>query len=228
MLVTFLLTLIAIITAIKLYQLRQQSITPISPSSKPVAVSSQCVLNFSLAASPPPTSTPTPTVTPMVTPTHTPTPTPTTTPIATSTPTTIATATPTPRQEQKVGCFQECTTDDSCESGLRCLSYSGTKRCFNPSCSGETDCVCNKNCWDICGSDKECPGNLLCKQIDNSKRCVNPSCEREQDCDCSITLASPTPTLIKKELPEAGFTFPTTTGFFGGIILIIAGILLFL
>ena len=100
-LATFVLAGVAIFTAIRLYQLRQTSISPISPSSKPAAQEvSQCSLSFTLTVSTP-TATPTgtATATPSSTPTGTPTATPTSTPTTTSTasPAGTPTFTPTPK-----------------------------------------------------------------------------------------------------------------------------------
>lgn len=101
---TVVLGAIAVITAIKLYQLREKPVAPTAPESKPRAVSPQCTLEFSLAVTPTPTPTgsltPTPTPTGSLTPTPTPTatgtPGPTATPTPTGTPGPTATPTPTP------------------------------------------------------------------------------------------------------------------------------------
>ena len=39
-------------------------------------------------------------------------------------------------------CFDTCGSDSDCESDLRCLTVSGTKRCVNPSCTEDADCTC--------------------------------------------------------------------------------------
>ena len=112
---TIILAGVAIFTAIRLYQLRQEPVAPTVPESKPKAtgVPKACTqLSFTIAgptATPTPTSTPKPSPTPTTpgvgggpspTPTLTPTPTPTQPPGATSTPTPttgqIAQASPTP------------------------------------------------------------------------------------------------------------------------------------
>jgi outer membrane biosynthesis protein TonB len=106
------LVIFAVVTvfiAMRLYQLRQQSVAPNAPESKPKAdvipISCQ-ILTFSLSptftptptptAAPTRTPTPTPTAAPTRTPTPTPTAAPTTQPTATSTPTPELTSTPTP------------------------------------------------------------------------------------------------------------------------------------
>ena len=100
-LATTALGIIAVVTAVRLYQLRKQPVAPTVPVSKPKAVSPQCTLTFSISL---PTNTPTPTITPTATPsptstptlipTHTPTPTVTPTPTLTPTPTFYPTTTP--------------------------------------------------------------------------------------------------------------------------------------
>src|SRR3972149_11281342 len=111
---SLILAVVAVFTAIRLYQLRQRAVAP-TPPEKPFAeevspsptvtptvpsiqlppASEQCQVTFEIGG-PPPTETPTPTLTstPSPTPTNTPTPTktPTPTPTATKTPTPTATA----------------------------------------------------------------------------------------------------------------------------------------
>jgi len=101
-LVTTILAAVAVITAVRIYELRNQSIAPTAPGSKPKAVSPQCTLVFSIVTptlTPTPTGilTPTPTPTPIstVSPTSTPTPTPTGILTPTPTPTPISTVSPT-------------------------------------------------------------------------------------------------------------------------------------
>ena len=114
---TVILAAVAIFTAIRLYQLRQQAVAPTAPE-EPAAqeitpeptttptsapeiqlppVSELCEVTFEIGG-PPPTATPTPTSTPTPTATGTPIPTPTPTLTPTPTPTGAPTATPTPTQ----------------------------------------------------------------------------------------------------------------------------------
>ena len=102
---TIILAGVAVFTAVRLYQLRQESITPITPTSKPKAETcpgpGACTaLAFTLGATPTPTPTATPTATPTGSPTATPTGSPTATPTATPTGTPEATSTPTPMGTQ--------------------------------------------------------------------------------------------------------------------------------
>ena len=100
---TLILAGVAIFTAIRLYQLRQQAVAPTAPESKPkAAVPEACTaLTFTISTptgTPTPTPTPTKTATPTPTGTKTPTPTPTATatssPVAQASPTATSTAGP--------------------------------------------------------------------------------------------------------------------------------------
>jgi len=122
---TVVLAGVAIFTAIRLYQLRQQAVAPNVPSSMPRALTppiSNCSLTFTIEATPTgsPTATPTPTGSPTATPTGTATP--TSTPVVTPN-----------------SCNGTCGSDSNCNSGLTC--YNGS--CRNASCSTDTDCVCS-------------------------------------------------------------------------------------
>jgi len=109
--ITLVLGLVAILTAVRFYQLRRQAVTPTAPEQPEAAVptstpgpslpppAASCSLSFAVSSptpTPTNTSTPTPTRTPTPTPTKTPTPTPTATPTITNTPTPTLTKTPTP------------------------------------------------------------------------------------------------------------------------------------
>jgi hypothetical protein len=122
---TVILAGVAIFTALRLYQLRQQPVAPNVPSSIPMAqevAPETCALTFTISSGSP---TPTPTGTPI----ETPTPTPTTTPDGSPTPTPAATPN---------SCNGTCGSNYNCGSGLFCSSGF----CRNPSCPTETDCVC--------------------------------------------------------------------------------------
>lgn len=145
-LTTVVLAGIAIFTAIRLYQTRQQPVAPNVPSSKPKAdetTAITCQLIFEIAG---PTTVPTvtPTTTATATPTGiktaTPTATPTSTGIRTATPTTTSTATATANPQ----CNNSCTQNTDCPDGLMCNIPSGETMgsCRNTSCLSETDCTC--------------------------------------------------------------------------------------
>jgi hypothetical protein len=101
---TVILAGVAIFTAIRLYQLRQESVAPSAPESKPAAATPQPTyeacssLAFTITqeATPTPTPTSTATTSPTATPTLPPGATETPTPTATATLPPGATATPTP------------------------------------------------------------------------------------------------------------------------------------
>ncbi len=126
---TIVLAGVAIFTAIRLYQLRNQAVAPNAPSSQPAAaeIPSSCTaLAFTIG-------TGTPTATPTGTATATPTGTATATPTGTGTPT----ATPNPSGTPN-SCGGTCGSNANCSSNLIC--YQGF--CRNPSCAANTDCVC--------------------------------------------------------------------------------------
>lgn len=101
-LATVILAIIAVVTAIKLYQIGKKPVAPTVPKPAPAREPVEaCKLAFNIAQltpTPTPTGTvtPTPTATLTPTPTATPTPGPTATPTPTSTPGPTATPTPSP------------------------------------------------------------------------------------------------------------------------------------
>ena len=159
---------------------------------------------------------PTPTPTPTITSTPTPTPTGSTSP--TPTPTSPVANTTTPL----LGCSQTCTTDSDCNGNLRCQTVGGVKKCVNPTCVDENDCICNKNCWEVCGQDSECSSSQNCRSISGIYRCVNPSCTQAQNCSCSAV----TPTPTTENLPNVGISLPTVGILTGGAVLILFSLLL--
>lgn len=129
-LATVVLAGIAIFTAVRLYQLRQQPVAPNVPSSIPRAAEVTpapvaCTLSFTLAVE---TASPTPTATPSGTPTETPSGTPTATPTGTPGPTSTPNA-----------CNGTCGSNFNCASDLVC--YNGF--CRNPSCTANANCLCS-------------------------------------------------------------------------------------
>lgn len=222
------LGVIAIITAIRLNSLGTKPVAPTVPKPAPALEPSPtpgtpCTINFCITE-----TTPTPTTTIVVTTTPTPTGGITTTPTPTA-PT--ATTTPQPTPTPIISCYNLCSSDSDCRSGLVCQQVEGRgdKKCVNSKCETESDCVCNKNCWDICGHDSECPADHSCVQIGTLKRCVRyQPCTTEAEC-CGVPTKPPvTPTsyVAKVEVPEAGFTPPTFLAIFGGIGAVIASLLL--
>jgi hypothetical protein len=122
---TVILAGVAIFTAVRLYQLRQQAVAPNVPTSKPKAAdnASSCLLTFTISVS---STSPSPTAT------SSSQPTPTATAVATVTPT------PTSTGGTPNNCGGTCGSNANCNSALIC--YSGF--CRNPSCTSDTDCVC--------------------------------------------------------------------------------------
>jgi len=209
---TVILGTLAVVTAIKIYQLGKQPVAPNAPCSKPQAEGA-CSLTFTVAGPPTatpilptvtptqevkPTATPTKEKTPTATPTRGVTATPTPTAVATATPTTPPSSTPIPTATGPTAtpvyktCFTSCDNDTQCESNLACLDYSGGKRCLNPSCQTEIDCGCNR-CWQLCTNDWECQNDLNCLSVSGQKRCVNRNCSSEETCTCQGPTATPTP-----------------------------------
>jgi hypothetical protein len=135
---TVILAGIAIFTAVRLYQLRQQPVAPNVPSSIPKAQevtttpNPNCVLSFTLGATPTPT------------PTGTGTPTPT----GTGTPTATPTATPNPSATPN-SCGGTCGSNFNCGEGYYCNTSVTTLNgahvtgvCRNAACPTDTDCNC--------------------------------------------------------------------------------------
>lgn len=118
LLATFVLAGVAIFTAVRLYQLRQQPVAPNVPSSIPRAaeIPGSCsALAFTLSSASP---SPTPSGTASPTPTGSSTPNPSGTPNA---------------------CGGTCGSNSNCASNLICYQ----SFCRNPSCTTSTNCVCS-------------------------------------------------------------------------------------
>lgn len=127
---TIILAGVAIFTATRLYNLRDQAVAPNVPTSRPAAqVVDSCSLSFTI-------SEPTATSTASGSPTSTATATATSTSTATSTAT--ATASPNPQ------CNYSCTSNSDCPSDLTCYipSSSSSGNCRNTQCLAEADCTC--------------------------------------------------------------------------------------
>ncbi|MBL7036347.1 hypothetical protein ISR94_00675 [Candidatus Microgenomates bacterium] len=125
---TIVLAGVAIFTATRLYNLRNQAVAPNAPTSRPAAQEvSSCSLSFTISVS---TSSPTATSTSSSSPTATAT--------ATSTASSTPTASPNPQ------CNYSCTSNVDCPSDLICYIPSGdtTGNCRNTQCTAETDCSC--------------------------------------------------------------------------------------
>lgn len=120
---------------------------------------------------------------------------------------------PSPSPEP-ITCFDTCNIDSDCEADLKCMTVGGDKRCVNPSCSSETDCVCAD------ASPSPSPSA-------SPHASITPS-------PSAITYAPPAtapspPTTITKggqpELPEAGFIGPAVLGVSAGLLMMLLGLL---
>lgn len=250
---TLILAVVAIFTAIRLYQLRTAPVAPNVPTSQPAAADptatpDSCAISFTITLD---TPTPTPTVpsTSTPTPTATPTPTPTRTPTATPTATATATATATPNPQ----CNSGCTSNSQCPSQYVCYIPSGetTGNCRNAQCLAQSDCVCateeptptptptatatataNPQCNTSCTDNSQCMGDHICYIANGatSGNCRNAQCQTESDCTCSVATTTPTsiaqgPTPTAPSLPEAGTSWPTILGAVFGVVVILGSLL---
>lgn len=198
-LITVLLAGVAIFTATRLYQTRDQAVAPNVPSSQPAAQQQNaCVLNFSIAT---PTATATATATGTATATSTATGTATATATGTGTPTATATATATgtatATATSNPQCNYSCTSNSECPSNLICYIPSGSTagNCRNAQCLGESDCVCN------------------------------PTATATATATSTSTAVAQQPTETP-QLPEVGTPWPTLVGTIIGIIVIFGSLLL--
>lgn len=204
---TVFLAFLAIFTTIKLKNLRPV-VAPTVPQATPQAAEPACKLSFTVTG-PTPTPTPTPTASPTPTPTGTPGP----------------TATPTPTPSSNIACWSSCDNNAQCGDGRTCKDFGGgTKRCVNPRCDSESDCVCNAGCYNPCGQNNECDSGQSCQKVNNVARCVNPSCQEKTNCSC--VSATPTPTPQVPVTPKAGSFLPTAAAALGGFVLLILGLAL--
>lgn len=121
---TLILAGVAVFTAIRLYQSRNEAVAPNVPSSKPAAANPNCTLTFSFAIGP--TASPTATGT------------------ATATATATSTATASPTATANPQCNTSCSSNSDCPSQYICYKTSGatTGNCRNAQCLTETDCLC--------------------------------------------------------------------------------------
>lgn len=252
--ITLMLAGIAIFTAYRLYELRQQPVAPNVPSSMPkaqdigtdvVSVAPSCHKVYTVE--------------------------------------TIEGPTPTPSVVScNVSCNLTVTPQIRCETGLICqpptvdgeddiigTSIGASGLCRNPDCPEETDCVCPGNptatpttnptitptptptakptatatptappgepnsCGGTCGSNYNCKSGLYCY----NGYCRNPSCPTDADCECSEDGAGPTATPTsggnlpassptEAALPQSGTNWPTFVGTAIGILIIIGSLLL--
>lgn len=158
--VTFILAGVAIFTAIRLYQLRNQSVSPTSPESKPAAAGQACggiagtlcpaneVCVFSNGT----TKSTIPDDQGVCAPASSVGRNSTTQNSACNLSFTISTATPTPTPTPTITpsptpvpqCNSNCSTDSNCTNGLTCYKPNGQSsgQCRNSSCVTSSTCTC--------------------------------------------------------------------------------------
>ena len=198
---TVVLAGIAIFTAVRLYQLRQDSVAPTAPESVPAAViptqePTEAPSGLDVAEIPEACSQKQFNI-------STPTPTPTTPP-------------------DEPSCNDNCVGNSDCPSDQICSDG----RCRNPSCTSESDCVCPRECNSPCGSNNDCESDKVC----SNGLCRHPDCLNDSDCVCDISQPTPAPTTPptaapratdEPALPGAGVATPTLVGLSAGILLLI-------
>src|SRR3989338_2231230 len=86
-------------------------------------------------------------------------------------------------------CFDTCESDSQCESDLRCMTVSGTKRCVNPACADDADCGC-------ASAPPSPPPSASVSPSPKASASVSPS-----------PSAS-----VQPKLPQAGFNGPMVLG----------------
>ena len=203
---TLILGLVAIFITVNLYKEKNNPkstttniVKKATPTPKPPEIFEQAV----------PTSTPTAAICEIAFSTvSTPTPSPTPTATGTPSPTPTATATPT-------GTPSPTTTP------------TGTPTPTNtPSPQG---------CFYQCSENSDCSGNMSCLDYQGTFRCLNASCPEQSSCSCTTptpttttkaaSTATPTPEVT---LAKSGFSLPTFGAIGGGVVFILASILLVL
>lgn len=210
---TLVLAGIAVFTAIRLYQLRQQPVAPTAPTSKPGAAAPVAcqALSFTLAIT-------------------TPTPTPTPQPGCYSTCTTPGSQSNCPGGLtcQTVGGVNRCV-NPSCSQNSDCI-------CATPTPTPTPTPGQPNACGGTCGSDSNCQSGMTCYITSGTSGiCRNPSCVTSSTCVCAtptpVALATPTPSAVAQatpapQLPKAGVSLPTWIGIGIGSILLVGAVLL--
>ncbi len=224
LLATFILAGVAIFTAIRLYQLRQQPVAPNVPSSIPQAASvSSCSLSFTLTVGA--TSTPTPTPTPV--------------------PKCDSSCTASSQCPSGLTCYIFTPGTAGYCRNAACLG--AVNHCICPTPTPTPVPQCNT----VCTSSAGCPSNLTCYIASGAiaGNCRNTACTSESTCICAATptpTATPTavptgtpgatstgtpggtsgPTAAPPTLPQSGTNWPTVFGIGVGILTIIGSLLL--
>ena len=253
LLFTVILAGVAIFTALRLYQLRQQPVAPNVPSSIPraqeVTPTPQCSLSFTISS------------------------------VLTCQPETGATWCSNPGVTVKTvdsdvtnwsGCLTWCKANMTADAPLCQYNADGPRNCWvkeapvggigsciwkakipygscyqagtpTPTPTGTptttptgtpTPTPTPNSCNGTCGSNYNCGSGLFC----SSGFCRNASCPSDADCVCGTATPTPTPshtatpiptpTPTAPTLPESGTSWPTILGMGVGILIIIGSLLL--
>ncbi|MBU2051819.1 hypothetical protein KKH13_01275 [Patescibacteria group bacterium] len=175
-------TAILLVTAVVLFfQLRQPAPTPTpkpKPSASPQLPSVQeitaNICQVSFTVAPSPSPSPSPSASPLPSPSPAPT-----------------------------ACFDTCDSDAQCESDLRCMTVGSTKRCVNPSCTEDADCIC----VTASPSPSPSPGASASPQAAASPK------------------PPASPLAQQPSLPQAGGSAPMILGVSAGILMMLVGLL---
>jgi hypothetical protein len=204
---TLVLAGIAVFTAVRLYQSRQEAVAPNAPESRPQAASAPlCQLAFAITPA-------------------TPTPSPTPAPGCYGTCTTpgVQSNCPTSMTCQTINGSNICV-NPSCANNSNCICASAT-----PTPTPTTPPQCGTSCT----TPSDCPSSMLCYV----GVCRNPSCTTSANCICASATPTPTvtgsPTVTPvptatPTLPASGSTTPTIIGMVAGLVLIMGAIVLIL
>lgn len=211
-LTTVVLAGVAIFTAMRLYETRNQAVAPNVPSSRPeaglrfednVPVDSApaCYLKFT---------------------------------ISTATPPPICIQVITPAQNPKTGECRNFPTPCDVPAGWKIVAKCPTPTPTITPTATATPVVTGQpnSCGGTCGSNSNCASGLYCYQ----GFCRNPECSTASNCVCTTatpvatttakgtTVAAATPT--EPSLPVVGTTWPTLLGTGFGVLVIIGSLLL--
>lgn len=169
---TVILAIIAVITAVRLYQIGKEPVAPTAPKPAP-AVAPACQLTFNLTA---------------------PTPTATSTPVPECwEPCTENADCPEDLVCDDVDGTDRCINPD-------CPIEDQEETCDCPEVTPTPTTV--PKCGEPCTEEDGCPGDLTCNDVDDEYVCINPDCPEEiEDCVCPEATPTPTETPAPEDTP---------------------------